>query len=221
MDFPRRRFRAPVAVLVAVLAITLAACSGGGDDKKAQKTAAPEGSTLQVVPGAGVVEAAGAPGTLSDEDKDAIADTIKRYIIAATIEPLHGKPVGDLTGVFTPEAATSIAGLNRAAVVDDGMPKAVTTVKASTPPVPLTALSDPSGAIDLVGATLFLDVRTKAAGGPVRVARNGELVLQRGGHGGDGGDAGDWKITSYKLTVDRTGAGLPTPTSSSTESTTP
>jgi hypothetical protein len=198
--------------LIAVLAVTLVAC-GGGDDKKAEKAAAPAGSTLEVTAGDVTVQAAGAPGILSDEDKGKIANTLRRYIIAATIEPLHGKPVGNLTKVFTPEAATSLAGLAGGAVVDDGMPKAITTVKASTPPVPLTALSDPSGAIDLVGATLFLDVRTKAAGGPVRVQRNGELVLRR--------DGGDWKIASYKLTVDRTGSGIPVPTSNATESTTP
>jgi hypothetical protein len=198
--------------LAALLALTLVAC-GGGDDTDAKKIAAPEGSTLKVTLGAVAVEAAGAPGTLSDEDQDAITDTLRRYIIAATIEPLHGKGVGDLTKVFTPEAATSVAGLAGGAVVDDGMPKAVSTVKATTPPVPLTALSDPTGAIDLVGATLFLDVHTKAAGGPVRVQRNGELLLRR--------DASGWKIASYKLTVDRTGAGLPAPTASSTESTTP
>ncbi len=213
MDSPRRCFRAPAAVLIAALAIALVACSGGGDDQNAKKTAAPEGSTLQITPGTVEVQAAGAPGTLSDQDRDQIVDTLKRYIIAATIKPLHGKPVGNLAGVFTPEVATSVEGLAGAAVVDAGMPKAVTTVKASAPPVPLIALSDPSGAIDLVGAKLFLDVRTKAAGGPVHVQRNGELVLQR--------DGGDWKISSYKLTVDRTGAGLPAPTSSSTESTTP
>ena len=121
--------------------------------------------------------------------------------------------MGDLTKVFTPDAATSIEGLDSAAVVDDGMPKSVTTVKATAPPVPLTALSDPSGAIDLVGATLFLDVNTKAKGGPVRVQRNGELMFQRSG--------ADWLISSYKVSVDRTGAGLPTPTSSTTESTAP
>jgi hypothetical protein len=63
--------------------------------------------------------------------------------------------------------------------------------------------------IDLVGTTLFLDVNTKAAGGPVRVLRTGELVFQR--------DADTWKISSYKLSVNRTGAGFPASTPSSTE----
>lgn len=212
MDSTHRCLRAPIAVLTAALAISLAACSGGSDPK-ADKTSAPAGSRLKITAGDVQVQAAGTPGTLSDEDRDAIADTLQRYVIAATIEPLHGKKVGDLSKEFTPEAAASVTGLAGDAVVDAGMPKATATVKASAPPVPMTALSDSTGAIDLVGATLFLDVRTTAPGGPVRVQRNGELVLKR--------DAGDWKIASYRLTVNRTGSGLPAPITGSTEGSTP
>ena len=143
------------------------------------------------------------PGTLSDADRGAIIETLRKYVIAATIDPLHGKPIGDLAAVFTPEATAALAGPDRAAAVDEGMPKAKGTVTATTPPVPIVALSDPAGAIDVVGTTLFLDVHTKAAGGPIRVLRTGELVLKR--------DAGAWKIASYRLTVNRTGAGLPAP----------
>jgi hypothetical protein len=212
MDSIRRWLRAPVAVLVATLAIALAACSGGGDSSSAA-TSVPAGSTLTITPGSVSVQAAGPPGTLSDGDRDAIAETLKRYVVAATIDPLRGKAVGDLGTVFTPEAVASIAGPDGAAVIDKEMPKATGTVKAHAPPVPMTALSDPSGAIDLVGTTLFLDVRARAAGGPVRVQRNGELVLRRAGSG--------WKIASYRLTVDRSGSGLPAATTSSTEGTAP
>ncbi len=212
MDSTPRCLRAPAALLLAVLAISLAACSGGSDSHAA-KTAAPSGSTLKLTAGPVEVAAAGAPGTLAVADRAAIIETLRKYVIAATIDPLHGKPVGDLKALFTPEAAAALIGPAADAVVDNGMPKATTTVKATTPPVPIVALSDPTGAIDLVGTTLFLDVITKASGGPVRVVRTGELVLKR--------DAGAWKIMSYRLSVNRTGAGLPAPTTSSTEKTAP
>ena len=71
----------------------------------------------------------------------------------------------------------------------------------------LTALADPTGAIDLVGATLDLTCSHQDAAGPVSVHRVGELVLRR--------DGDTWKITSYRLVVDRNGAGLQgTPTTS-------
>jgi hypothetical protein len=211
MDSARRCLRAPIAILCAALAISLVACSGD-DEPKAAKIPVPAGSTLKLLAGAVEVEAAGLPGTLSDADRDAIIETLRRYVVAATIRPLHGKPVGDLAGVFTAEALTALAGPNRDAALDEGMPKATATVKATAPPVPLVALSDATGAIDLVGTTLFLDVHTKTSGGPIRVLRTGELVLKR--------DAGAWKITSYRLSVNRTGSGLATPTTSSTEKST-
>jgi hypothetical protein len=213
MDSAPRCLRAPALVLIVLLAIGLAACSGGDDAKAAPKTKAPTGSTLKLTAGDVQVEAAGTPGTLSDADRAAIIERLRTYVIAATIDPLHGKPVGNLSTSFTPDAAAGLTGANRDAVVDEGMPKATTTVKVTTPPVPIVALSDPTGAIDLVGTTLFLDVNTKASGGPVRVLRSGEIVLKR--------DAGSWKISSYKLSVNRTGAGIPTPTTSSTEKSAP
>ncbi len=216
MDSPRRWFRAPLVALVAALimlgSVALVACSGGSD-AKAKGTSVPAGSTLKLTTGTVQVAAAGAPGTLADADQQAIIETLKRYIVAATIDPLHGKKVGDLTGIFTAEASASLAGPDRAAAIDEGMPKATTIVKASTPPVPMVALSDATGAIDLVGTTLFLDVNTKAAHGPLRVLRTGELVLKR--------DAGAWKIASYKLSVNRTGTGFGAPTTSSTEKSAP
>lgn len=201
-------FRAPAAVLCATLAVSLGACGGGGADS-AKKTTVPAGSTLELTAGQVQVEAAGTPGTLSDTDRDAIIDTLRKYVVAATIDPLHGKPVGNLAPIFTAEATASLTGPDGAAATDQGVPKATAQVKAKAPPVLLTALSDPSGAIDLVGATLYLDVNTKAAGGPVHLLRTGELVLRR--------DAGTWKIASYKLSVNRTGAGIPVPTTASTE----
>jgi len=145
MDLSRLGLRAPVAVACAVFVLALAACGGGGSDAKA-KTPSPAGTKLTLTPGAVQVAAAGNPGTLSDADKTAIMTTLRRYIVAATIDPLHGKPVGKLDQVFTPAALTALIGPNRDAVVDDGMPKATSTVVAKNPPVPLTALSDQSGA---------------------------------------------------------------------------
>lgn len=207
--------RALVVPLVGIVALALAGC-GGGSDAKAARTAAPAGSTLDLEAGPVNVEASGNPAQLSDADRNAIVDTVRRYVIAATIDPLHGKPVGNLTSLFTPSAAMAIQGLDRAAAVDEGVPKATSTVKVSTSPMLLTALSDPAGAINLVGTSLYLDAKTRSGRGPVQVKRSGELVLSRA--------AGNtWKIASFRLTADRTGAGIEraATTSSTTASTAP
>lgn len=207
MPTNRLPFRALAATLGASLALTLAACGGGGDGSK--RVQAPTGSSLELTAGDVRVEAAGTPGTLADADRAAILDTLRKYVVAATLEPLQGKPVGDLAPVFTAEASASLDGPDGAVATDEGLPKATAKVVAKAPPIGLTALSDQSGAIDLVGATLFLDVDTKASGGPIHVLRTGEIVLRR--------DAGTWKIASYKLSVNRTGAGVPAGTTSTPE----
>ena len=201
--------RAPLLLVVAgLLTLTLAACSGGGGEPAAAKTKAPEGSTLDLVAGDVRVESTGNPGTLADADRDAIVDTVRKYVIAATIDPMHGKKVGDLTPLFTPQAGAALAGFDRAAALDEGVPKASGTVKVESAPLLLTALSDPSGAINLVGTSLYLDAKADSDRGPIRVQRSGELVLTR--------DAGTWKISSFKLAADRTGAGLRGLTTTST-----
>ena len=208
MPTARPSFRALVATLSAALLVVLAGCGGGGDEeKKATKTST--GASVTLTAGAVKVEAAGTPGTLADADKAAIVETLKKYVTAASVNPLEGKPVGDLTAIFTTAASASLQGPDGAAATDEGLPKATAKVVAKAPPVALTALSDPSGAIDLVGATVYLYVDTKAAGGPIHVLRSGELVLRR--------DAGAWKIDSYKLSVNRTGAGVTAATTPTTE----
>jgi hypothetical protein len=201
--------RAPLLLLVGLLALALVACSGGGDDKT-ETAKAPEGSSLDLVAGNVQVANSGNPATLSDADRDAIVATVRRYVIAATIDPMHGKTVGDLSPLFTPPAAAALQGLDRVAALDEGVPKATSTVKVTSSPMLLTALGDPMGAINLVGTSLFIDAQARTAAGPVRVKRSGELVLTR--------DAGDWKISSFKLTADRSGAGLRAGSTSTTDS---
>jgi hypothetical protein len=209
MPTARPSFRALAATLSAALLVVLAGCGGGGGDEEKQATKASTGASVTLTAGDVKVEAAGAPGTLADADKAAIVETLKQYVTAVSVNPLEGKPIGDLTPIFTTAASASLKGPDGAAATDEGLPKATAKVVAKAPPVALTALSDPSGAIDLVGATVYLYVDTKAAGGPIHVLRTGELVLRR--------DAGAWKIDSYKLSVERTGAGVTAATTPTTE----
>jgi hypothetical protein len=206
--------RAPLLLAAGLLGLSLVGCSGGGE-ATAARTKAPEGSTLDLVAGPVHVENTGNPGTLADADRDAIVDTLRRYVIAATIDPLHGRPVGNLAPLFTPPAAAALAGLDRVAALDEGVPEATDTVEVESAPIILTALSDPSGTINLVGTSLYLDAKTESEHGPIRIKRSGELVFTRG--------AGTtWKIASFKLNAERAGAGLRgASTSSTTSGTTP
>lgn len=214
MIFVFRFLRASLALAAAsTLAVAMAACSSGGSKSANTPTTRP-GTAVTIAAGRVTVAASGIAGTLSDADRDAVVETVRRYVTAASIDPLQGRPAGDLAGVFTPAATVAANGHDRATVADDGLPKATGKVTATATPLAITALADPAGAIVLVGVTLDLHVRAAAAKGPVDVKRTGELVLAK--------DGTAWKITSYRLTVDRTGAGLgPQPASTSTIASTP
>src|SRR4051794_26174121 len=196
---------------LAVGVVVLAASCGGGGDDAAATTRAPSKTSISLVPGPVRIAAAGTGGTLSDEERDAIIATLDGYLNTATMQPLHGTPVGDLAGFFTTDAAPSLTGTNRDALVDEGLEPATSTVKVTAQPVPLTALADPAGAINLVGATLDITTSTANAAGPVTVHRVGEMVLRR--------DGNTWKINRYRMVVGRDGAGIqdasPTTSSSS------
>jgi hypothetical protein len=208
MHLPRAGRRAPFIVLISLLVVALLGCSGGSDAgaKDGRKTNAPEGSTLDLESGGVEVETTGAPATLTDADRNAIVDTVRKYVIAATIDPFHGKPVGNLTRLFTLPAVAALNGLDRVATLDEGLPRATSTVKVTSAPMILTALSDPLGGINLVGTSLYITASANAKDGPVRVKRTGQLVLSR--------DGDTWKIASFKLAADRSGSGLGTTTTS-------
>ena len=189
-----------------------AACSGGGERPRRAKTTGARGQH----PGARRGRRARRghrqrPGTLADADRDAIVDTVPQVRHRRDDRPA-ARQAGrrPRSALHAAGAAPRSTGLDRAAASTRACPRPTGTVKAQPRRrVPLTALSDPSGAIDLVG-TLALPrrARRQADRGPVRVQRTGELVLAR--------DAGTWKIASFKLAADRTGAGLRGRTTTST-----
>lgn len=207
-----RRARLQAVGLTLAVVAGAAGCSGGGGSS--QPVSSPPGRVnLELAAGPIQVEQGGAAAsTLSDQDRDAVIDVLRRFVTAGTLDPLAGKPVGDLAPLFSAAAAPGLTGPDRAALVDEGLPEATGRTTAVAAPVGLTALSDGGGSIGLVGAALTLDVSAKTARGPVTIKRSGELVLA---HAPDG-----WKIDSYRLLVARDGAGLgpSTPPSSAASS---
>lgn len=194
--------------ITAGLALTLAACGGGSGETAAPTTTTRPGTELTIAAGPVALESAGPAGALSDADRDAVIDTVRRYVTAATVDPLLGRGVGDLAPLLGAAVGSSLTAEDRAALVDEGLPEASGTVHAVATPVALTALVDQAGAVDLVGAALDLTVDARTKQGPVTVHRFGELVLAR--------DGAAWRIDSFRLSVDRAGAGLEPATTTTT-----
>ena len=192
-----RRLLAALA-LVAVLAA--AGCSkdkknaDGGSAKKPETTttaAAAGPPTLQFT-----VTETNTNGTKAPDDAQlaAIKKTLDGWLAAAVVAPLHsGQPAPDLTALFTPAALERLADpAIRAAVVDEGLPPATTSITAEPANVLLSTVAGADEVLAIVGARI--DVKIHAVGPTldVDVVHQGELVLAPE-------PDGSWKIESFAL----------------------
>lgn len=187
----------------------LAACSGDGSTPT--KTVGRGDTQVDVTAGSVTVATAGYPAELAPADRDAVLSAIGTYITGATLRPLDGRDLGDLSQDFAPASAAALTGPEQDSLVDRDVPRATGPVKVTLTPVNLTALADPRGAIDLIGATIDLTVDAKSKGGPVEIHRTGELMFTRDGEA--------WKILGFRLAVTRDGTGLAAEPTSTTVST--
>ena len=189
------RLLAAVAVL-AVASVSVVACSGGGDDDSDAPSIerAPRRYGFTLV--AADVHATVRPAPAFPEDVSTeVLRTLNDYLTTAVVEPLRsGAPPGDLAGVFTPAAATRLAGADRAALVEEGTlgPGEVRQDRAD---VRLTALVGPDSSVVVVTAQVDVALEVTRAGARTAVIRGGELVLAADG------DA--WRIEGYDLRTQR------------------
>ena len=137
------------------------------------------------------------------------------HVDGAIVAPLRAGTPGDLSTVFDAGALATVNGADKAVMTDTGLPKVAGDLTVRAKPVNLVALGDQSGAVVLVSAAIDLtaDGTPQGAKVPLHVARTGDLVLAPDGTGG-------WRITSYSMSVTRSGSGVDTTTSSSTPATT-
>jgi hypothetical protein len=204
-----------VLVAAAIVVVVVLAGSGGSSQHASTTTraAAPE-TSLSLTLGKVSGESAGLAALLSPAQAQQIVDAVNHYVEVATVGPLRsGQSAGDLSPIFDTAALARVTAADRAVMVDDGLPRITGRLRVSGAPVDLVALGDKDSHVVLVSASIDLDVVgvTGKPGGPLHIVRTGELVFAPDA-------AGAWKVTSYDVHVDRSGAGLDT--TSSTTSTT-
>jgi len=143
------------------------------------------------------------PPALPDGVRAKVMATLDAYVDRATAAPLRsGSHAGDLAALFTSAAAARIDGLDRPALVDEGLP-GDTDVRTEASAVKLAALVGPDNAVEVVTATI--DVRLQVTGeGILAITRTGDLVLVP--------DGGAWKIDGYDLRTARDSGAGPTTT---------
>jgi hypothetical protein len=201
-------------LVVALMAVAVVALSGGSSSSKSAARAKP-GTATDINISAGDVSAAsaGVAATVTPGQAQALINQIRDYVDTATVQPLRtGKPAGDLSGVFDAGTLARVTGPDRAVMTDEGLPKVTGNLTVSSAPVPLVALADQQGNLLLVAANLQLTVDGQVGRHEaVHVTRTGDLVLAPDG-------TGNWKVTSYSMTVNRSGAGVDPPTTSTATS---
>jgi hypothetical protein len=200
-----------VPVAVALLAVSLAACSGGSSAAGPPTTTIPRRTDVTATIGTVSVPSPRPMVQFADDEQNGVLAAVEQYVHRATLAPLDGDGTGDLTEILSPATASSMSASDAEALADTDAPPATKKVDVSLEPVNITALVDENGAIDLVGTTLDLSVAAETAQGSLSIHRTGELVFVR--------ENGAWKILGFTLVVERDGAALrstPSTTSGST-----
>ena len=207
----RRRRAAGPAVALTVL---LAACTSSSGGKPS--TAGPAATTTTTVPGVVTgsftlgsvdLQAVNAAADLPAATRDGVKAVLDRYLNTAVILPLNdAAPAGDLSAIFAGPALERVNGPDRAALVDEGLPKAA-PVRVGTAHADLTALIGPDG-IAALTAAIKVVVNGAVDGSPLTVERTGELLLAE--------DGGNWRVTGYDVKVTRDAAGAVTTTTLTT-----
>jgi hypothetical protein len=137
------------------------------------------------------VAAWNAPPEFPDGARAGVQALLDRYLTDAVLRPLRsGESAGDLSAVFAPSTLERVNGPDRAALVDEGLPRAerVTVEVASAALTALTGLS-------VVSAGIHILVSARVGGTPLRVERTGELQLSAEGD--------TWKVIGYDVRVTR------------------
>lgn len=198
---------------VALIAVGIVVTSGGGgkEEPKLDTT-----TSVQLERGELFVESVvpfdAIPSNFPAEASDAAMALLEAYVQEATIEPLRTGTIKDtaLPEIFDGPAVARLATLDRAVLLDEGLPKAVGKVTVEGTPIGLTALLDDRKNAVLITASIDIEITAESKKGLMTVSRIGALVLSRQL------DA-TWKITAWSLHVDRSGPGVtPTPTEPTT-----
>jgi hypothetical protein len=214
---------AAVLVIAAVVVGAVLMTSGGssGDHAASGTPASSAVATTKVTLAAGDVtaESAGPPVTVAPQQSAGVIGVLGDYVQTAIVKPLRtAQPAGDLTAVFDTQALARATGVDRAALVDEGIPKVTGALTVDAKPVTMTGLGDQNGQLVAIAATVDLDVSAAPVGkaAPLHIVRGGSFVFTPDA-------SGVWKVSAYTVLVTRDGGGIETPTTTSaaTSPTTP
>ena len=141
-----------------------------------------------------VAAAEGPPESFS-RVRTLVAEALDRYLEKAVLAPLRsGEPAEDLSAVFAGVAAEQVAGPDRAALVDEGLPP-VGSLVLEKATATVAVLAGRGGEAGLATAHISTVLRGTIGTAPLTVERFGILELEP--------DGDTWKITGYEMRASR------------------
>src|SRR6478735_10125202 len=219
----RRRRRLAFAIgaaviVVAAVAIGVLALGGSNDDTGATKPTssnAGPGVTFTLEAGDITTDSAGPATSFSAAQAQQVLGTVRTYVDTAVIKPLRsGQPAGDLSAVVDAVPPARATGVDRAVMLEEGLPKVTGDIVVAGKPVSFVGLGDQSGSLVLVTASVQFTVDGAIAGikAPLHIEHRGDFVLAPDA-------SGTWKVTAYHMAVTRGGGGVDTAAASSPSTT--
>jgi hypothetical protein len=194
-DTPRSPARFVAAALVAVL---VAACSGGGKHARPE-TSAPSTQGTNVKPavlalGHIDIQTWGAEVKLSKETKKTLLGLAQKYFDTAVHDPLGSGKLGTgYPGLFEKGMRPAATGRDEAAMTDVSVGQAKYAESASK--VKISGLADNTGALLYLATTFSIRVNATTAKGPMRIAHDVELTYAPSGK--------NWLVMAYRVKTER------------------
>ncbi|MBJ7282614.1 MAG: hypothetical protein JHD40_05845 [Acidimicrobiia bacterium] len=204
-------YRALIPATLFLCAALISACGSGGDKDITKKSEEkPKVEKVQLAAGDVKVVSTGNTGEANLTDVDALVGATAKYVRQASVIPMHGEPL-NISDLLTSAARPNAVGEASDALTDVGVSPATDSIEVISAPLPITILTDNTGAGALASVSIDITISTKTKTGAVEIHRVGELAFVYEG--------GVWLIDGWRLTVNRDGKGIASAprTSSSTK----
>ncbi len=204
-------YRALITATLVLCAALISDCGSGGDKDITKKSEEkPKVEKVQLAAGDVKVVSTGNTGEANLTDVDALVGATAKYVRQASVIPMHGEPL-NISDLLTSAARPNAVGEASDALTDVGVSPATDSIEVISAPLPITILTDNTGAGALASVSIDITISTKTKTGAVEIHRVGELAFVYEG--------GVWLIDGWRLTVNRDGKGIASAprTSSSTK----
>ena len=199
-----KKLRTALLVLVSIVIIGIAASllantadSGSKQKSTGSSTVAPPKNVaaLRLRIGTVSIQNTGPPAKIMAPVRRAVLDATQIYVDDAILAPLKSGRVDTSYQSMFDSGVDSAAGPDRPALTEGSTGVVRGAVHATASPLRIDGIGDQSGKIALVATTFGMTVKASTPAGPLTITRLTELTFAN--------EFGKWRVTAYKVVVQR------------------